>query len=371
LTRRERRALRAGTAAPFFLRDGKRPYAAGHVFKQPALAETLRRISRAGIKDFYTGRISKAIVADMLAHDGLIRADDLAQIPNPIERKPVVGMFQGSRVMTLPPPGAGRMLIEILNMLEHAPPRLRRPDTPEGAVFLAEVVRRAVLDRNDRPYEPNHYAQVPAKRVVSEEYAKKQVRAFRKRIEASGETTHLSVMDRHGNCVGLTQSIERVYGSCSVTPELGFLYNNYMMAFEHEDIGHPYHLRPNAVPWASVAPTIAFRGKSPWLVIGSPGSERIAPSIAQVLLRLGKQAPYEAVAAPRMYCNLDGRVSLEAARMRDDIPGVLENHGFTIDRRDPLSFYLGCVQLVVREDGESFVGVADPRRDGSAAGPRK
>jgi gamma-glutamyltranspeptidase/glutathione hydrolase len=183
-----------------------------------------------------------------------------------------------------------------------------------------------------------------------------------------GETTHLSVMDAEGNVVGLTQSIERVYGAAVATPSLGFLYNNYMSAFETEDIAHPYYLRPNAAPWASVAPTIVFRGRSPWAVLGSPGSERITPSILQVLLRLDSHTPFAAVDAPRLFCSLDGLVSLEASRMRDDIPEALQATGFEIQRRDPYSFYLGCVQLVLRENGE-MVGVADPRRDGSAAGP--
>jgi gamma-glutamyltranspeptidase/glutathione hydrolase len=153
-----------------------------------------------------------------------------------------------------------------------------------------------------------------------------------------------------------------------VTPELGFLYNNYMAAFDYDEIAHPYHLRPNAVPWASVAPTIAFRGRRPWLVIGSPGSERITSSILQVLLRLGRQSPRDAVAAPRLHCSLDGVVSLEASRMRDDIPRALARRGFKIHVRDPYSFYLGCVQMVLYER-KSFTGVADPRRDGSAGGP--
>ena len=127
-------------------------------------------------------------------------------------------------------------------------------------------------------------------------------------------------------------------------------------------------MRPNAVPWASVAPTIAFRGRRPWAVLGSPGSDRITPSIMQVLLRLKHQPPYDAVAGPRLHCRLNGEVSLEATRMRDDIPKMLQRHGFTIRVRDPYSFYLGCVQLVLYEK-RTFIGVADPRRDGSAAGP--
>jgi gamma-glutamyltranspeptidase/glutathione hydrolase len=177
-------------------------------------------------------------------------------------------------------------------------------------------------------------------------------------------------MDRHGNVVGLTQSIERVYGSCAASPQLGFLYNNYMSAFDYEDMSHPYYMRPNAVPWASVAPTIVFRGRRPWAVLGSPGSERIAPSIMQVLLRLKHQPPFDAVAGPRMHCQINGDVSLEASRMRDDIPPALQRRGFNVKVRDPYSFYLGCVQLVLKER-KTFIGVADPRRDGSASGPNK
>ena len=199
------------------------------------------------------------------------------------------------------------------------------------------------------------------------EYARRVARLIRKRIRTQGETTHLSVMDRHGNVVALTQSIERVYGSCAASPKLGFLYNNYMSAFEYEDMSHPYYMRPNASPWASVAPTIVFRGRRPWLAIGSPGSDRITPSILQVLLRLRHQAPLDAVSAPRMHCGIDGVVSLEITRMRDDIPKALRRRGFTIRPRDPYSFYLGCVQLVMHEN-KTFIGVADPRRDGSAAG---
>jgi gamma-glutamyltranspeptidase/glutathione hydrolase len=201
--------------------------------------------------------------------------------------------------------------------------------------------------------------------MLSPDYGKR----IAKRIRTAGETTHLSVMDRFGNAVGLTQSIERVFGSCCANDEFGFLYNNYLMAFEHDDISHPYYLRPAAVPWASVAPTIVFHGRSPWLVIGSPGSARITASILQVLLRLLKQAPLEAVDAPRLYCSVGGKVSLEASRMRSDIPEFLEQHGYEIDVRDPYSFYLGCVQLVLCE-GAGYIGVADPRRDGAAGGPR-
>jgi gamma-glutamyltranspeptidase/glutathione hydrolase len=369
LARRELKYLRNGTAAPLFLRDGRRPYPAGVTFTQPVLAETLRRLATHGVDDFYHGEIAGRIEADMVRHGGLLRRDDLAQVPQPIERRPVAGRFMGHRVFTMPPPGAGRTLIEMMNIHEQLTPRLRDLDTPRGAVHFAETIRRAFLDRSDRPFDPNFYSQIPEKRMVSVEYAQTVARQLRRKLLGRGETTHLSVMDREGNVVSLTQSIENVFGSCAAGADLGFLYNNYMNAFDYDDLSHPYAMRPNAVPWASVAPTIVFRGRRPWLAIGSPGSERITPTILQVLIRLlGGDSPLGAVSAPRLYCSFSGRISFEATRMRDDYPRTFERHGYRLDPREPYSFYLGCVQLVRREKDE-FIGVADPRRDGAAAGP--
>jgi gamma-glutamyltranspeptidase/glutathione hydrolase len=368
LQRREIKDLKSENGGAVFLQEDK-PYPVRSLFKQPALAKTLKRIAKKGIEDFYVGKIAKQIASDMHKNKGLIRLDDLAKTPYPIEREPVSCRYSRMHVFTMPPPGAGRTLVEMLNIIKRFPRDSRNPDTPKGALLMAEVIRRAQLDRRDRPFDPNFYPQVHDRRMTSAEYAKLVADQIKSRIRTGGETTHLSAADRHGNFVALTQSIERVYGSKALSPELGFLYNNYMSAFDYEDISHPYYLRPNGVPWASVAPTIIIKQGKPWLAIGSPGSERITSTILQVLVRLGWQSPFDAVAAPRMHCSFDGKVSIEAAYMRDDIPELLKERGFTIDVRQPMSFYLGCVQMVLHERGE-FIGAADPRRDGSAAGPK-
>lgn len=371
LTRRERAHLKKTSAAQFFLIDGRKSPPVGHTLCQPTLADTLRRIARDGVEDFYTGSIAQSIVNDMAQSNGLIKAEDLAQIPWPIERRPVTGRFGATRVFTMPPPGAGRTLVEMLNIISHMKPKEYDPDTLHGATILAGIIRQAFLDRRDRPFDPSFYAQVDERLMLDPEYAKRVARRARKQASLHGETTHLSVMDREGSVVTLTQSIESVYGSCVANPELGFLYNNYMSAFEHEDISHPYYLRPGAVPWASVAPTIIFKGSRPWLGLGSPGSDRITPSILQVLIRLEKGCSlYEAVEAPRLHCSLDGTVSIERARMHPGISASLETAGYGVTARDPYAFYMGCVQVVMRE-GRLFHGVADPRRDGAAGGPRK
>jgi gamma-glutamyltranspeptidase/glutathione hydrolase len=368
LQKTELKKFAKGNAGSIFLRDGNRAFSVGQVFKQPALAKTLSRLAKKGIEDFYTGKIAGLIHKDMQANGGLIQKDDLAQIPYPIERETVSCRYRNMMIYTMPPPGAGRTLIEMINILKKFPSIERNPDTPQGALLLVEIIRRAQLDRRDRPFEPNFYPQVQDRRMMSSEYARLVSQQIHSRLKTKGETTHLSVMDKKGNVVALTQSIERVYGAKVATPSLGFLYNNYMSAFEYEDITHPYYLRPNGVPWASVAPTIVFKAKKPWLAIGSPGSERIASAILQTLIRLTTQSPFDAVSSPRLHCSYDGKVSLEAAYMRDDIPKLLEQRGFKLDIREPMSFYMGCIQMVL-QDEDSFIGVADPRRDGSSGGP--
>jgi len=368
LTRRAEKFLRSGPAGSIFLKSGE-VYPAGSLFKQPVLAETLHRLLKNGVEDFYTGEIAADIYTDMQTNNGLLHEDDLARIPWPIERRPVSGRFRDGRLLTFPPPGSGRVLIEMLNILNHFKGSQWDLDTPRGALILAEIIRQAQLDRRDRPYDPSFYPQVQEgeEHIITPKYARQVAHRLKRQIKTGGETTHLSVMDKWGNAVALTQSIERVFGACTVTPGLGFLYNNYMSAFEYEDISHPYYLRPNAAPWASVTPTIVFHGRHPWVAIGSAGSERIAPAILQVLLRMDKSAPLDAVSAPRMFCSINKTVHLEVARMRSDIPRALLRAGYQIKNREPFSFFMGCVQMVMHSK-RGFTGVADIRRDGSAGG---
>lgn len=373
LQQREIKKWEQGNASTLFLKKGKKPYSTGENFIQPVLGSTLSDIAKKGIDYFYRGEIAARIEEDMINNGGYIRRDDLANIPYPIERRPISGKFESLRVVTFPPPGAGRTLIEMLNILSQFPAKQRDINSLEGLALLVEIIRRAQLDRIDRPFDPNFYPQVQDRRMLSMEYAKLAAKQMAKRVKrTTGETTHLSVMDDSGNIVALTQSIERVYGSFNATSDLGFLYNNYMSAFDYSDITHPHYLRANGVPWASVAPTIVFKGKRPIIAIGSPGSERIASSIVQVILRLlDGMPPLEAVTAPRLHCSVGGCVHLEASRFRNDLIPFLKKRGLTIKEKEPFAFYMGCIQMVLKAGKNNFVGIADPRRDGSASGPEK
>jgi gamma-glutamyltranspeptidase/glutathione hydrolase len=245
----------------------------------------------------------------------------------------------------MPPPGAGRTLLLVLLMLNYLQSKFVGGSEPTRYHFLAETFRKAFLQRQDRPFDPNTYPQIQSKRMLSKSFAREMAASI----------------------------IELVYGSKAAADGLGFLYNNYMMAFELDNPAHPYYLRPNAVPWSTAAPTIVFRRKEPWLAAGSPGSERIFSALVQVLSNVvdGSVPISSAVAAPRIHCSIGGTLSYEEGRVPHDAVEYLDGLGYKLSPREPYAFYLGCVQAVLKcQSGDGFQGVADPRRDGTAAGPQ-
>ena len=371
------------SGARYFLTENEEPHTPGTLFRQPDLANVLDTIATRGIEDFYQGDIAHQIDADMRAHDGLLRAEDLALIPWPVERKPISRRYRGYLVKTTPPPGTGRTLLLTLMMLNRLESKFMGGTKAERYHFLAETLRKAFLLRQDRPFDPNTFPQFRDKRTLSKAFAHELAAGIADKMDVElplddppgediEETTHFSVMDRNGNTVSMTQSIELVYGSKAAADGLGFLYNNYMMAFDLKNPAHPYYLRPNAVPWSSAAPIIVFRRKEPWIAAGSPGSERIFSSLAQFLLHVldsSKPISY-GVDAPRIHCSIGGRLSYEKERIHSDVVRYLKKLGYKLSPKDPYAFYLGCVQAVLkRQTGPGFQGVADPRRDGTAGGP--
>ena len=365
----------------YFYKNGE-PYPVGEIFKQPDLAKTLQRIADKGVEDFYIGAIAKRIDADMRENGGLLRNDDLALIPWPIERQPLHRKFRTFVVYTMPPPGSGRTLLFALAMINTITPKRFKKDQVMRAHLLAEIFRKALLERSDRPFDPNFYAQITEKEMLSNKYAHTCIKKIAKSIdpnlpvretedELTGETTHLSVMDKNGMAVSLTQSIERVYGSKAAAEGMGFLYNNYMLDFEYVESRHPFYLRPNAVPWATVAPTLIFRNKDVWMALGSPGSERSITSMVQFLIHIiNENKPMsEAMMAPRLHCSLGGKISLEAERFPEELIDHFKSKGYRTDKRESFAFYLGAIHAVMKCQAISgFQSVAEIRRDGTAEG---
>ena len=344
----------------------------------------LKRISKDGVEEFYRGETAKRIDADMRLHGGLLRYDDLALIPYPIEREPLFKPFRGLDVYTMPPPGSGRTLLFTLVMMDMIPTAQQIEDQATRYLLFVRILRKALLERSDRPFDPNFFPQTAADAdmldpvysreclaTILEDVDRSVLPFIPSEDELSGETSHLSVIDADGTAVSLTQSIERVYGSKAAADGLGFLYNNYLYDFDYALPQHPFYLRPNAVPWATVSPTLVFNQDKIWMALGSPGSERIISTLALFLERLVDydMSIDQAMRAPRIHCSLGGRVSLEAGRFPESLEPFFKHKGFRIDRRDDFCFYLGCIQAVLRRhDGGGLQGVADVRRDGTARG---
>jgi gamma-glutamyltranspeptidase/glutathione hydrolase len=354
--------LRRRSAARFFLNEAREPPAAGTLFTQPVLAATLRRLADAGLDDFYAGDIARSIDRDMQAHDGFVRLQDLQDVATPDEVTPITADFAGEIVATAPPPAGGRTLLQMLNLFSELAPNDFDADSPAGAALLAVTIRRARADRRrhrlDKPDAPAY---------DSREHAAHLAPRLRRELGV-GETSHLCTIDRHGNAVSLTQSVERSFGAAVATPELGFLYNGYMKAFKIRARRHPHYLRAGAVARSNAAPTITLRDGKVRTVIGNTGSERMLSGIYQVLVRLARQTPFEAVHAPRLHVSPEKVVLIEADRFDAAALARLEALGYTLDRTDPYSFKFGGLHLA-RFDGDVYEGVAEPRRDGAAAGP--
>lgn len=360
------------------------PIEVGNIIRQPELAQCLSRMAQAGWHDFYLGGIGSEIVQDMERRDGLVSATDLGQIPQPVEREVLTNTYRDYDIHTFPPPGAGRVLIQLLNILENFPSDVLNPEEPTGAIIFALAFRMALTDRQRMPIHPDYYLQSVNKIMSDKSYAQELAEQIQQignfsfpqyftPPNTSGETTHLSVSDSEGNSVGLTQSIELVFGSKTMADGLGFFYNNYMSAFVYKNMTHPFYLLPGRRPWSSVAPTLLFYQGKPKYLLGSPGSDRISTSLAQVISRLvdSNMDLASAIAAPRFHASHTGQLVIEKKRFNPQILDVLFQTGFEIKHRGAYSFHLGCVQGVElpQSEGELFYGVADPRRDGTARGP--
>ncbi len=374
--------VKSRSGAKYFLKDGTAPYEPGDLFVQDDLAEFLKNLAANGYRSFYHGTVAKKIDQDMRENNGYLRYEDLALIPEPIERKPLRRRYRGISILAMPPPAAGRTLLFVLMMLSNLRPRFLRSRKLESYHFVAETFRKAFLHRTQRPYDPSTYHQIKDKTHLSRDFARTLAKSIRNSIDPDlpleepsldlEDTTHLSVMDNEGNAIGITQSIELVYGSKAAAEGLGFLYNNYMSAYEYENPIHPFYLRPNGIPWTSVAPAIVFYNHQPWIVVGSPGSERIFSTISHFLSRVidGDIPISESMKKPRIHCSIGGKISIEEGFANNELLPYLQKLGYKTDLKERYSFYHGAIHAVLkRQTGEGgFQGVAEIRRDGTAGG---
>lgn len=371
------RLLQTVSGARYFLKDCLVPYDPGDLFVQEDLAHTLEMLSQDGHESFYRGHIADMMDVDMRRNGGLLRRGDLAATHIPVERRPVCRTYRGVRICTMPPPGAGHAMLLVMMVLRRVSKRRMAAKGLKEYHYVAEALRRALVDRARRPLRPGARGLAPS--PLDSAFVRRVCGAIRAGdppgdaavSEGGGETTHLSVMDSEGNAVSLTQSIELVYGSKAAAGGMGFLYNDYMSAFETDDATHPYYLRPDSVPVSWACPSVAFLDGEPWMALGSPGSARIVSAVSLFLSRVADEGDsiYDSMERPRMHCSADGTISLEESDDWDGLAEHLASRGYRTNIRERRSFYMGAIHAVLRRVvGTGFQGVAEVRRDGVAGG---
>ncbi|HME61070.1 MAG TPA: gamma-glutamyltransferase [Candidatus Binatia bacterium] len=353
---------------------------AGDRIRQPELAGTLNAIAKDGAAVFYGGWVGQAIVETIKKAGGIMTLDDLKNY-RPVWREPLIGSYRNRTVITMPPPSSGGVaILEMLNVLEGYKLRDLQHNSASYLHLLTESMKHAFADRAEFLGDPD-FVHVPVGKLTAKNYAE----WIRKRIAPDktqpprfygyynynaekGGTTHFSVIDRFGNAVACTQSVNTRFGSKLLVPRTGIVLNNEMDDFAiHPGQGNVYglignvanSLSPSKRPLSSMSPTIVLRGNRPELVLGAAGGPRIVTATLQTIVNVLDfgMTVTAAVSAPRAHHQwLPDRLNVEPG-ISADIKTSLEQRGHAL--REQTS--LGVVQAISWE-GAIMKGAADPRK---------
>ena len=379
------RLARFPSSRAVFLPDGSAP-ARGARLSQPDLAETLQAIASGGARAFYEGAIADRIVAAVRSAGGVMSAGDLAAY-RPVLREPVRGTYRGYEVVSMPPPSSGGVhLVEILNVLEGFDLKSLGGGSAAALHLMAEAMKGAYADRAAWLGDPDR-VKVPVAGLVSKRYAAMlraridperarpaaEVRAGDPLPYESDQTTHFSVVDRDGNAVANTYTLNFSYGLGLVAAGTGVLLNNEMDDFAAKAGalnayglvgGDSNAVAPGARPLSSMTPTFLFRDGRLVLVTGSPGGSRIITTVLQVILDVvdfGMNIA-EAVAAPRIHHQWRPDILLVETGLSPDTLTLLRSRGHKV----VVGSTSGSANSILVTP-EGLAGASDPRQRGTAA----
>ncbi|AXR61302.1 gamma-glutamyltransferase [Leptospira mayottensis] len=370
-----------------FLPGGKVPELKS-ILVQKDLANSLKLISETGEKEFYHGKIADAITTAMKANGGLITSQDLNDF-KVVEKKALKTTYHDYTIYTMPPPSSGIHLLTMLSMLEKEP--LKETYEKDPALyyhFVTEVMRRGYADRAVFGGD-SAFTKIPVNRLLSKKYAEEKISDFDPKIASSSssflktlnfgvespQTTHISVMDREGNSVSTTQSINFRFGASVMAPGTGIVLNDTMDDFSRVP-GEPNvygligaeanSILPKKTPLSSMSPTIVFKGKESFLTTGAPGGAYIVNAVLQSLVyNLDFNLTlYESVARGRIHHQLfpDAVFIEKSVNERNVFDGLSsKKHDIRIAPNFAKLF------SVKRENGMLY-GASDPRGEGATGG---
>jgi gamma-glutamyltranspeptidase/glutathione hydrolase len=385
LPRAQPRLVRWPSSAKIFLKPDGVALGVGDTLVQPELAASLETIAREGPRGFYEGPIAEKIVASVRQAGGVMTADDLKKF-RPVIRAPVTGTYRGFDIASMPPPSSGGVhLIEMLNVLE----AFRLGDmgfaAPEGLHLMIETMKRAYADRAEFMGDPE-VVDVPVARLTSKQYAAELRASIDDRVKPSREiragqpvpvegkhTTHFSVVDRFGNAVSNTYTLNLAYGVGLVAEGTGILLNNELDDFAAKPgAANAYGLvggaanapGPGKRPLSSMSPTIVMKDGKPFLVTGSPGGSTIITTVLQIITDVVdfRQDIAQAVAAPRLHHQWLPDVILAEQGFPPDALRELQARGHTVVTRPKWG---SANSIMVTPD--ALFGAADSRTRGAVA----
>ena len=371
-------------AAKIFLKADGSGLAAGDRLVQSDLANTLDSIAHDGPDAFYEGPIAWKIAAAVQSAGGVMTVDDLKDY-RAVERAPVRGSYRGYDIVSMPPPSSGGVeLIEMLNILEGYD--LAHDDATQTLYLMIEAMKRAYADRALFLGDPDKVKN-PVAQLISKDYAARwratidpqratpasEIHAGAAADSEGHNTTHFSIVDRFGNAVSNTYTLNFSYGVGLVADGTGILLNNELDDFAAKpEAPNAYGLigfeanepGPGKRPLSSMTPTIVLKDGKPFLITGSPGGSRIITTVLQVIVNVIDRGMgiAEAVAAPRVHNQWTPDQVYAEPALSPDILAALETRG---DKVVPQRPFTSAESILMTPEG--LVGAADPRTAGALA----
>ena len=397
--------------APEFLDDGM-PWAAGTIFRNPALARTMKIIAERGIDAYYNGELADNLDRFMQENDGWARKSDL-QAYRALAKEPIKGSYRGYEISVPGSPVGGPRILATLNILEHFNLAIMSWDDPLAIHIMQEALVLTSLDQRRWMGDPQTNAYIPEKGYISKDYARQRLMQidlskasdpalwYSQRVGDPGpyengasyidvmleerqkaviegstqdvppSTTHFSVVDKAGNAVSWTQTISSFFGTGNMVD--GYFLNNELGNFKGQpEEGSPINLEPGRRPRTTIAPLVVRKdGKVRW-VIGSPGAGRIGSTIVQILVNVidFDMSLENAIRAPKF----TGYDAYKEIQLEDDFPPATIDFllalGHQVKRyQHPDLYFGGPNAIAVGEDG-LLTGVGSIRRLGGAAAPQ-
>lgn len=367
-----------GEVAEYYLDENLLPLEVGTIYKNPDLANTLERIAKGGKDEFYKGDVAQAIIDTTKKYGGVMEMEDLANYKVEV-REPVTSTYRDYTIFSLPPASSGGThLLQILNILENFDMKNIAVNSSRYIHLFSEAFKMAFADRA-KYMADTAFASVPLKGLTSKEYAKKladkitdvsqEYKADDPGLYESSSTTSFSVVDKDGNMVACTQTINDFFGNKVAIKGYGFIMNDEMDDFS-KGVTDTNRVEGGKRPLSSMCPSIVlYPDGTPYLTIGTPGGTRIFPTIAQVLERMidYNMDVQDAINTARIYDNASKNVCYESegvTPVTSDVVAELKAMGHDVTDKGGYNLFFGGVQgIEIKKDGTLHAG-ADPRRDG-------